>query len=95
MEEEFDRMHTATAATTAPADPDDLLTVAQAADCLQLSVSSIRCYIREGRLKAFRIAGQRKMLIPRKALLDLLEPALQASLRIPEAAGTLAPRQPR
>ncbi len=52
----------------------DLLTVEQAADYLQLSTSSIRSYIRQGRLKAFRIAGLRKVLIPRAELLALLEP---------------------
>jgi len=53
----------------------DLLTVEQAAAHLQLSTSSIRAYIREGRLKAFRVAGLRKVLIPRAELLALLEPA--------------------
>ena len=53
----------------------DLLTVEQAAAYLQLSQSSIRSYIRQGKLNAFRIAGKRKVLIPRTALLKLLEPA--------------------
>ena len=53
----------------------DLLTVEQAADYLQVSQSSIRSYIRQGMLKAFRIAGKRKVLIPRTELLTLLEPA--------------------
>jgi len=53
----------------------DLLTVDQAAQYLQVSQSSIRSYIRQGRLQAFRIAGKRKVLIPRSALLALLEPA--------------------
>jgi excisionase family DNA binding protein len=53
----------------------DLLTVEQAAAHLQVSPSSIRSYIREGRLKAFRVAGLRKVLIPRAELLALLEPA--------------------
>ena len=56
-------------------DSRDLLTVEQAAQYLQISQSSIRSYIRQGMLKAFRIAGKRKVLIPRPALLDLLEPA--------------------
>jgi len=56
----------------------DLLTVEQAAQYLQLSTSSIRSYIREGRLKAFRIAGLRKVLIPRTELLRLLEPSRTA-----------------
>lgn len=53
----------------------DLLTVEQAANYLQVSQSSIRSYIRQGRLQAYRIAGKRKVLIPRSALMDLLEPA--------------------
>jgi excisionase family DNA binding protein len=53
----------------------DLLTVEQAAQYLQVSQSSIRSYIRQGRLQAFRIAGKRKVLIPKTALLALLEPA--------------------
>ena len=53
----------------------DLLTVEQAAEYLQVSQSSIRSYIRQGRLQAYRIAGKRKVLIPRSALLSLLEPA--------------------
>jgi len=52
----------------------DLLTVEQAANHLQVSQSSIRGYIRTGRLKAFRIAGLRKVLIPREELMALLEP---------------------
>ncbi len=52
----------------------ELLTVEQAAHYLQLSPSSIRSYIGQGRLKAFRVAGLRKVLIPRAALLSLLEP---------------------
>ncbi len=53
----------------------DLLTVEQAASYLQLSQSSIRSYIRGGNLKAFRIAGRRKVLILRADLMALLEPA--------------------
>ena len=53
----------------------ELLTVEQAADYLQVSQSSIRSYIRQGMLKAYRIAGKRKVLIPRQELLLLLEPA--------------------
>lgn len=53
----------------------DLLTVEQAAQYIQVSQSSIRSYIRQGRLQAFRIAGKRKVLIHRSALLALLEPA--------------------
>ena len=57
------------------AETRDLLTVEQAANYLQLSQSSIRSYIRQGKLKAFRVAGKRKVLIPRDELLKLLEPA--------------------
>ena len=57
------------------ADTRDLLTVEQAADYLQLSPSSIRSYIRQGKLKAFRVAGLRKVLIPRAHVLALLEPS--------------------
>ncbi|WP_309707589.1 helix-turn-helix domain-containing protein [Armatimonas sp.] len=53
----------------------DYLTVEQAASYLQLSQSSIRSYIRGGQLKAYRIAGKRKVLIQRGDLLALLEPA--------------------
>ena len=60
-------------ATIAPSS-NDLLSVEQAADYLQVSISSIRNYIRQGTLKAFRVAGKRKMLITREALLRLLEP---------------------
>lgn len=50
------------------------LTVAQAAGILHLSESSVRSYIRQGALKAFRVAGLRKVLIPREELLKLLAP---------------------
>jgi excisionase family DNA binding protein len=53
----------------------DLLTVEQAANYLPISASSIRLSIRDGRVKAFRIAGLRKVLIPRTEVLALLEPA--------------------
>lgn len=51
-----------------------LLTVDQAADYLQLSASSIRSYIRQGKLKGFRLAGRRKVLIALPELLALREP---------------------
>ena len=53
----------------------DYLTVEQASNYLQLSPSSIRSYIRAGKLKAFRIAGKRKVLILRADMLALLETA--------------------
>ena len=55
----------------------EFLTVEQAASYLQLSTSSIRSYIRSGKLKAFRVAGLRKVLIQREDLLALLEPTHQ------------------
>jgi len=67
--------------------PRDLLTVEQAAAHLQVSTSSIRSYIREGRLKAFRVAGLRKVLIPRAELLALLEPARRPSPNEPPMSG--------
>jgi excisionase family DNA binding protein len=60
--------------STADSETHDLLTVEQAAQYLQLSTSSIRSYIRQGTLKAFRVAGLRKVLIPRTELLTLLQP---------------------
>jgi excisionase family DNA binding protein len=60
--------------STADPETHDLLTVEQAAQYLQLSTSSIRWDIRQGTPKAFRIAGLRKVLIPRAELLMLLEP---------------------
>ena len=62
-----------------------LLTVEQAADYLQLSASSIRSYIRQGKLKAFRVAGLRKVLIARPELLALLEPAISSNAQRPAA----------
>ena len=66
------------------AESRDLLTVEQAANYLQLSQSSIRSYIRQGKLKAFRVAGKRKVLIPRDELLKLLEPARGELLEEPD-----------
>ncbi len=64
----------------------DLLTVSQAADYLQISPSSIRSYIRQGRLQAFRIAGLRKVLIARTQVLLLLEPTISSSSQRPVAS---------
>jgi excisionase family DNA binding protein len=63
----------------------DLLTVEQAAQYLQLSASSIRSYIRQGKLKAFRVAGLRKVLIARAELLALLEPTTSSNAQQPAA----------
>jgi len=60
----------------------ELMTVEQAAAYLQLSQSSIRSYIRQGKLNAFRIAGKRKVLIPLPELLKLLEPARAQDLEV-------------
>ena len=62
-----------------------LLTVEQAAQYLQLSTSSIRSYIRQGKLKAFRVAGLRKVLIARAELLALLEPTISSNAQRPAA----------
>ncbi len=54
-----------------------LLTMAQAADWLQVSPSTIRSYVREGRLcalPAFRIAGARSVRIPEPELRKILQP---------------------
>ncbi len=53
----------------------DLYTIEQAAGYLRVSQSSIRSYLREGKMNAFRVAGKRKVLIPRTELLRLLVPA--------------------
>lgn len=56
-------------------DFSDLFTIEQAAQYLKVSQSSIRSYIRQGKMDAFRVAGKRKVLIPRAELLRLLVPA--------------------
>lgn len=53
----------------------DLCTIEQAANYLQVSQSSIRSYIRQGKIEAFRVAGMRKVLISKPELLKLLVPA--------------------
>ena len=67
-------------AAPAPQQARDLFTVEQAARYLQLSQSSIRSYIRQGRLKAFRVAGLRTVLIARAELLALLEPTCASNI---------------
>ncbi len=62
-----------------------LLTVEQAAQYLHLSPSSIRSYIRQGKLKAFRVADLRKVLIARTELLALLEPTASSNTQQPVA----------
>lgn len=56
-------------------DISDLYTIEQAAGFLRVSQSSIRSYIRQGKMNAFRVAGKRKVLIPKTELLKLLVPA--------------------
>lgn len=56
-------------------DISDLYTIEQAAQYLRVSQSSIRSYIRQGKMNAFRVAGKRKVLIPKAELLRLLVPA--------------------
>ncbi len=56
-------------------DISDLYTIEQAAQYLRVSQSSIRSYIRQGKMNAYRVAGKRKVLIPRNELLKLLVPA--------------------
>lgn len=56
-------------------DLSDLYTIEQAAKYLKVSQSSIRSYIRQGKVNAFRVAGKRKVLIPKPELLKLLVPA--------------------
>ena len=56
-------------------DLSDLFTIEQAAQYLKVSQSSIRSYIRQGKMNAYRVAGKRKVLIPKPELLRLLVPA--------------------
>jgi len=66
----------------------DLFTIEQAAQHLKVSQSSIRSYIRQGKLNAYRVAGKRKVLIPKPELLKLLVPARCDSLNNPNGADT-------
>lgn len=56
-------------------DISDLLTIEQAAQYLKVSQSSIRSYLRQGKMDAYRVAGKRKVLIPKSELVKLLVPA--------------------
>ena len=56
-------------------DFSDLFTIEQAAQYMKVSQSSIRSYIRQGKMNAYRVAGKRKVLIPKPELLKLLVPA--------------------
>jgi len=51
-----------------------LLSPDEAADLLGVHTQTVRGYIRDGKLKAHRVAGERAIRIRRKDLLALLEP---------------------
>jgi excisionase family DNA binding protein len=53
---------------------DFVYTVKETAALLKLSERSIRRYIRQGKLKAYRVAGERELRIKGHDLLQLLEP---------------------
>ena len=53
---------------------DFVYTVKETAALLKLSERSIRRYIRQGKLKAYRVAGERELRIRGQDLLRLLEP---------------------
>ena len=53
---------------------DFVYTVKETAALLKLSERSIRRYIRQGKLKAYRVAGERELRIKGQDLLQLLEP---------------------
>jgi excisionase family DNA binding protein len=52
---------------------DDFLTISEAADSIQVSQSTIRRWIREGDLPAYRI-GKRRVAVRRKDLAGLIGP---------------------
>lgn len=62
----------------------EVLTAKQAKDFLQISDSTLRRYIRKGKLRAYRLAGERDLRFRKEDLLALLEPAngLQAAEEI-------------
>lgn len=53
---------------------DFVYTVKESAALLKLSERSIRRYIRQGKLRAYRVAGKRELRILGRDLLQLLEP---------------------
>lgn len=55
----------------------ELFSVKEAADFLGLSVSTIRRYIYDRRLPAYRVAGERMLRIRRNDLEALLEPLVE------------------
>jgi excisionase family DNA binding protein len=70
---QFASAPTTMAGSTAPAN-SSYLTPEQAADVLHVHVQTIRDYIRSGKLRAFRLAGERALRIRRADLESLLEP---------------------
>lgn len=55
----------------------ELFSVQEAADCLGLSVITVRRYIQDQRLAAYRVAGERVLRIRRDNLEALLAPVLE------------------
>lgn len=55
----------------------ELFSVREAADCLGLSVSTVRRYIQDQRLAAYRVARERVLRIRRDNLEALLAPVLE------------------
>lgn len=55
----------------------ELFSVQEAADCLGLSVTTVRRYIQDQRLAAYRVAGERVLRIRRENLEVLLAPVLE------------------
>ncbi|MDH7570494.1 MAG: helix-turn-helix domain-containing protein [Armatimonadota bacterium] len=53
----------------------EILTAKQAKEFLQISDSTLRRYIRRGKLKAYRLAGERNLRFRRADLVALLVPA--------------------
>jgi excisionase family DNA binding protein len=66
----------ATTSGSAAAAVFDYLKPEQAADALQVHVQTIRDYIHSGRLRAYRLAGERALRIRRADLESLLEPLI-------------------
>lgn len=55
----------------------ELFSVQEAADCLGLSVTTVRRYIQDQRLAAYRVAGERVLRIRRDNPEALLAPVLE------------------
>lgn len=55
----------------------ELFSVKEAAQFLGLSVSTVRRYIHDRRLRAYRVAGERVLRIRRDDLEDLLTPVFE------------------